>query len=326
MLAVAAVLVVTALSLALAPQLSGEAGGADADRPSGTLLFLSRGNELTSIDVESGRRVVRRVPGVAGCAPEVQLSGDRVVFAGVRRRRTTVFSVPVTLDRPPKLLGAAHAFVPSATDGRVWLAGTDCDQSKMVGVREVTVDGRVTMTSHRRVPGRWLDGAVEGGLVVAERRTLVVWDPRMGRKVDRLALDALLDTRGPLLAGCARHSDCRRLVILNRRTGRTTVALPDGPYRLDSAAKLSPDGLLLAAPAVAKRRWRVALVDTADGATTIVPGSATGRAYPDLKWSPSSGWLFFRARDRLRAYRPGAARVVTLPIRPPRNAVAFVAG
>jgi hypothetical protein len=325
MVAVVALLVASALSLALASPLAGRAQDAPGMQPSGTLLFLSHGNRLTSIDVASGRRVVRRVRGVPQCAPDLQLTGNSVIFAGVRRQRTVVFSTPVTLDRPPRLLGAAHAFVASAIEGRVWLAGTDCDRSRMVGVKEVTVDGRVTATSHRRLPGNWLAGAVEQGLVFSRRRALVVWDPRRGRTVGRLRLDALVDSERGLLAGCALHSRCRRLAVLDASTGRATVARPPGGLRLDAGARLSPDGSLLAAPAIARGRWRVALVNTADGATTVVSGSAAGRTYPELRWS-SSGWLFVRTGERLRAYRPGAPRAVALEVKPPRAAIAFVAG
>jgi hypothetical protein len=321
---IVALLVVSALGLALAQPLSGDQPS--REQPSGTLVFLSRGNRLTAVDVASGDRTVRRVGGVASCAPELQVTGGHVVFAGIRRDQTVVFSVPLALDRPPRALGTAHAFVRSATGGRVWLAGTDCDRSKMVGVKEVTVGGRVTMSTHRRVPGAWLAGAVKEGLVMQRGRALVVWDPSTGRRND-LALDALLDVQGQLMAGCPKRSRCRRLAILDAGTGRTTVARPKAPFRLDLSARFSPDGSLLAAPAVAKRRWHVELVATHDGTTTIVPGSATEDAYPDLRWAPSSGWLFFRAaNDRLRAYRPGQPRAVTLPFRWPRKAVAFVAG
>ena len=59
----------------------------------------------------------------------------------------------------------------------MWLAGLDCDRPAMVGAREVTVGGRVTVASRRRVPGSWLAAAVHGGLVVQRGRSLLVWDP-----------------------------------------------------------------------------------------------------------------------------------------------------
>jgi hypothetical protein len=71
------------------------------------------------------------------------------------------------------------------------------------------------------------------------------------------------------------------------------------------------------------RRYAVALVDTRTGRHTIIPGSQTGRAYPELRWSRSSSWLFIRDGRRLRAYRPGAARTQGLPMKLPRSVIAF---
>jgi hypothetical protein len=314
-------LAVSALGLALAPPLAAERPA--GERPSGSLVFLSRGNQLTSVDLGSGRRTVRRVPGVATCAPELQVTGGHVVFAGYRRQTTVVFSVPVALDRPPRLLGPAHQFVRSTTEGRVWLVGTDCDQSQMKGVKEVSVDGQVTASSDRRIPSTWLAGATEQGLVLQRRRALFVWDPLSGRRTG-LGLDAVSDVSGPAVAGCA--SRCRRLAILDD-DGRRTIAHAKAPTRLDAGARFSPDGQLLAAPAVARKRWHVELVDPRTGSSRPIRGSATGDTYPDLRWSASSGWLFFRSgHDRLKAYRPGADKAITLPLRWPRKAVSYVAG
>ena len=134
---------------------------------------------------------MRRVA-VASCGPELFVTGGHVVFAEVRKQKTIVFSVPITLDQPPRRLGSAHAFFPSATDGRVWLAGVDCNKRKMVGVKEVTVEGKVTLQSHRRVPGSWLSGAVERGLVLQRAHSLSVWDPSTGRTRGRPNLEAVI--------------------------------------------------------------------------------------------------------------------------------------
>jgi hypothetical protein len=308
--------------LALAAPLSGKAE--PGSRPVGKLVFLERGNRFVSIDVATGRRTVRRVSGVASCAPQLQTTGGHVIFSAVRRRQTVVYSVPVSLDERPRLLGAAHAFVPSATEGRVWLAGVDCDRPRMVGVREVTVDGRVTFRSDRRVPGGWLTGAIEDGLVLQGRRARV-WDPRTGRTSDRIDM-GVLDTDRGLMAGCASASRCRELAIFDAATSRKTTARARAPHRLDPAARFSPDGSVLAATIGARRQWSVALVDPRDGSTEIVPGSSTGTTYPSLTWA-SSGWLFFRGRgDRIMGFRPGERRAVTLPFRWPRRAVTFVGG
>jgi hypothetical protein len=249
-----------------------------------------------------------------------------VVFAGLRRGRSVVYSAPVSLDRAPRRLGRAHAFVPSATEGRVWLAGVDCSRRTMVGVREVTVDGEVTVSSDQRVPEGWIAGAVEGGLVIQRRRELTVWDPRTRSSGRRLPLEGVGDAHGSRLIGCAPRSRCRELVIVDAASGGAVAARPKRPYRLDLGTEFSPDGSLVATPAAAGRRWSVALVDTSSGRTTIVPGSRTGAAYPMLTWGDSKGWLFFRADgDRIMAYRPGARRAVELPFRFPRRALAFMA-
>ena len=297
-----------------------------SERPAGTLVYLSGGNRLTAVDVASGRRRVRRMSSVATCGPEMHVLAGRIVFAGVVKGRTTVFSVPVSLDRRPTRLGPAHLFVPSATEGRVWLAGVDCDRAEMTGVREVTVDGHVTVDSRRRVPGTWVSAAVRAGLVVQRGRRLQIWDPRTGRTVRPLTLAGVTGGRGDLMVGCTERSDCRDVAVADAASARTVVARPPGRRRLDLGAELSPDGSLLAAPAFRDRRWSVALVDTRTGATRILPGSHSGRRYPQVAWSASSGWLFIRGwAGRVLAYRPGASRAVKLPLRL-REAATFVAG
>jgi hypothetical protein len=296
-----------------------------ARRPAGTLVSIVDSNRLTAIDAATGRRTVRRVTQVAGCGPELFETGGHVVFAGIVKTRTVVFSVPLSLDRRPRRLGSAHAFVPSATEGRVWLAGVDCTQKRMVGVREVTVDGEPTLSSDRRVPGSWVPAAAEDGLVVQRGRASFLWDPRApgtGRRVD---LDAVTATRGSLLVGCAAGSNCDELAIFDSKTGAEIGIRHEG-HRLQADATISPDGSLVAVPARANRRWSVALVNTRDGTMSIVPGSDTGDSYPELSWAASTGWLFFRAGTEVMAYRPGEPRAVKLPFRLRRDAIGFVAG
>ena len=324
--------ILAALVLAALPACGGDPPPAAApkshvsERPAGTLVYVSGSNRLTAIDVATGRRRVRKMPSVAQCGAQLHATGGHVVFAGMSKGRTTVFSAPIALDGPPVRLGAAHAFVPSATQGRVWLAGLDCDRPRMVGVREVTVDGREIAASRRRVPGTWLAAAVPGGLVIQRERALMVWDPSTGRTVRRLTLAAVVATRGDLMIGCTASSRCRDLAFVNAATSRTVVARPGRRRRLDLSPALSPDGRLLATPTLRNRRWSVALVNTRTGATTILPGSRTGRAYPQLSWAASSGWLFIRGRrGRILAYRAGAPRAIRLPLRL-RGAATFAAG
>ena len=95
---------------------------------------------------------------------------------------------------------------------------------------------------------------------------------------------------------------------------------------LEPDGRFSPDGSLLAVPKRSGRRWRVALVDTRDGATTMIPGLRV-RGYPQLGWSASSGWLFVQTgARRMVAYRPGMARPVALAFRLPPRVASFVVG
>ena len=282
-------------------------------------MFVSDSNRLTAIDVASGRRTTRRIRSVPACGAELFVTGGRIVFSGVTKSLTAVFSVPLALDRAPTRLGTAHMFVASATDGRVWLAGSDCDRRRMVGVRELTVDGDVTFENDRRLPGTYVVGAVPDGLLVSRGRTLLVWDPVTGT-ARAAGVEWAFGIEGTLLAGCTVGSECGELAIVDTATGRT---VPVRSSRLDMGATFSPRGKLLATPVRRGRRWAVALVDVRTGTHTIIPGSRTGRVYPELQWARSSGWLFIRDGRRVRVYRPGTARAETLPMRLPRAVLAF---
>jgi hypothetical protein len=126
--------VLLTLAVAVLLVLLAAQGGAESvrgERPAGTLVFSFGTDRLMSIDVASGRRTARKVSSVAACGPQMFVTGGHVVFAGVRNARTVVFSAPVALDRRPTRLGTAHVFVPSATEGRVWLAGVTCTRNAM---------------------------------------------------------------------------------------------------------------------------------------------------------------------------------------------------
>lgn len=308
-----------AILLVLLLAACGGAEPAAPPEPAGTLVVLTSENRLTTIDVASGRRETRRVRSLPPCSGDLFVTGGHIVFSAVVDGVTTAYSIPLALDRRPTRLGTAHVFMPSAIDGRVWLAGTDCRRSEMVGVREVSVDGEVTFESDRRVPGNWASAAVPDGLVVSSERELFVWDPRTGRR-RALGLEMGFGAHGSLVAGCPEDSGCRGLAVVDTASGRLTAVRG----RLDPAATFSPDGSLLAAPIQRGRRWSVALVDAATGASRVVPASGARNWYPDLAWS-AEGWLFIRAGARVKAYRPGAERAVRLPIRLPRSTIAFAA-
>lgn len=318
-------LVLIAVTAALLALAAAPAGGGGAT-PGGRILYVTNGDRINSVDVASGAKVTRRVS-VASCGPDVYLTGGHVVFAELRKGRTIVYSVPAELDERPRRLGTAHSFVPSATDGRIWMAGTVCKRRRLSRAREVTVDGEVTVRSRRTLPTAWLSGAAAEGLLVQERRAMTVWDPRSGRTLR--ALDDLKfvgGSRGNTVVGCAEGTRCRALAISDAATGETLFAEAEEPYRFSGLAEFSPDGSQFATHVGVKGRWSVAVVDTAKGSVTHVPGSRTKRVWPEVAWSQTSGWLFIRVdRGRVKAYLPGG-RAVTLPLRVPRWAVNFMAG
>ena len=148
-----------------------------APQPAESIVFVSGANRLNVVDVATGEAQSREMKSLAACGPELVVDEGRVVFAGMTRRRTTVMSLPLSLEGRPLRLGNAHAFVPSAAPGRVWLAGTTCTLAHMTGARELTVDGTETVASTRRLPRGWLAAAVPSGLVLVQRRRPQVWSP-----------------------------------------------------------------------------------------------------------------------------------------------------
>jgi len=274
---------------------------APSERPAGTLVFVTGSGRLVAIDVASGRRVTRRVPAIASCGPEMHVTGGHVVFAGVRNDHTVVFSVPMTLERRPTLLGRAHAFAPSATEGRVWLVGTDCHRPMMAGYREVTVHGSTIRVSRVRVPGAWLAAATPAGLVVQRGRAgLGIWDPAT-RATRTLGLDGVSDAHGERLTGCARS--CSTPAIVDTETGRTVVARWSGRGRLEDGRLLSGAALVaverLAVRAGSRQPHPGLPARRAARRGAAVPGAAPGdRLHGRLS----------RARAAARRPRPRRAR------------------
>jgi hypothetical protein len=258
--------------------------------PSGTLYLAGRDpGTLTRVDTATGMVSVRTgVRQMGGGDPPymLQFTGGRLVTFALGR--SSSFAPDLT---HPKSLGEAWFFVPSSTPGRVWnILKTPRSNVTFRGVREVTVDGQVTLTRRWRVPG-WPVGAVSDGLVV-QRRRLEVWSPVTRRLVRRLPALFPIAFRGDLAVSCA--DPCRTL-YLNERPVR-------GRFGLPFEGEFSPDGRWLALPAEGRR---IALVDVAAASATVIAGARTDNDYPELAWA-SSGWLFWNAGGgRLGAWRPG---------------------
>ncbi len=269
--------------------------------PSG-LLFLAGRDPGTLIRVDAATGAVatfKDLRGLSGGDPPymIAFTGGRLVTFALGR--TTSYS-PAVDDR--RSLGEAWFFVPSATPGRVWnILLTPHSNVTFRGVREVTVDGRVTFARHEKVPG-WPVGAVTEGIVLQKRR-LEVWNPATGKIVRKLPATFPVAFRGSLAASCA--DPCHGVHLTDTATGADRVV--PGEFAAFEGA-FSPDGKLLALPASGRR---LAIVDVAAGTVALVPGARLDKTYQRLTWA-SSGWIFYKAPGgKVGAWRPGEpARVL----------------
>lgn len=243
-------------------------------------------------------------------------TGSRLVFRGSTGNSTgsdvATLALDLDLERDPDNIGESWYFVPSAAEGRVWLAILDPESPATVralkAVKEVTVEGEVTVPRTALPPGRWssVAGAVEGALVFQGDDGLEVWDPFKEELVLSLPGPFLADTQGPLIAWC--EQGCEAMHITNVASGEDQVFTPEGfAFEETYYGAFSPDGSLLALPAVTEDRRRVALIDVESGTTRVIEGSALDASYGSITWSSSGDWVFFNAGGgRIMTYRLGS--------------------
>jgi hypothetical protein len=314
-------------ALALAGS-AGPAGGGAANRPTGTLVVVHRSEDrLTSIDLATGRRRTLKAPWLARCASAPYVTGGRLVVAGHRGRSAVTFTLDPSLRGPRRNLGPDWLATPSQRDGRLWMIDPPPTHfTSFPGLREVTVDGRVTFRTHRHVPAWNVQGSVDQGLLLERNNRLLVWDPRTGKVVRRAPGVFVVGTYGSLVASCGR-GECRLGVqIADLLSGRRRVVRSPGSATLEPNGAFSPSGAHVAVTARSGGRRVIVLIDVAAGRAEVLAGSAAHRYYPSLTWSPSGEWLLWNTGGgRVMAYRPGAAAPVTLPFRIPR-AMALAVG
>jgi hypothetical protein len=321
--------------------------GGEATKPgipprSGTTLFLDGPtpggvDRLVALDVRTGRSHTLPVAAGAADAPDsLVATGGKLVISSVGH--TNIYDPSRAAGSRQEQIGHGWLIVPSATDGRVWLAIRDHRKKsravwpdlKMREAREETVGGRVTQIA--RAPGidwwpggigNFPAGAVRTGLVFATDDGLRIWDPRRREVTARVRgiTPLVVDTSGNLVAWSPAYG--RTFPISNARTGKTTRVKPPPGYSFHAGydGAFSPDGSLLALPVVPTEdlrptgdprdgaRWSMALVNVGRSTASVIDGSRLDPDYHRMTWSPSGSQLFFSAgKGRIMAYPRGAPR------------------
>jgi hypothetical protein len=301
-------------------------GGAETDTPTvtspPTRLFLAGDGELTVVDVDAGRAERRPLAELAPGDPPyriVRRGNELVLYGGA------TYVLDSALRSPPRKLGDSWFFIPAAEPDRVWLALLDPASPETVralaGVREVTVDGRVTVQRVRTPGGRWPLAEVGDVLVFEDRRGgLELWRPATGEFTRRLP-GAIGPSQGDLLAWC--EDEGRILHVTDVRTGSERAVEPPRDFTAFdcSSGAFSPDGTSLAIPALVagfEAGRLLTLVDLESGSAEAVEESAVADGYVHVAWSSGGDRVFVsggrgRARELLQ-YRLGDPEAVRVPV------------
>lgn len=300
-----------------------------ADRAERPQLFLSGDGELWVVDVAAER--VRRLS-MAQLSPgdppvRILRRGSGLVLWGYDLWR---LDPRAPQERPRRILSRGWFFIGSAHPDRVWVALLDPRSPATVralrAVREITVDGKVTVRDTRPPRGAWPQLAVRAGLLFATRQgNWELWDPTT-RRVLRRWDGAFGDpgaAHGNLIASCP--EPCTSVRLTDARTGgQRRVPVPRG-WKLDIwSGAFSPSGRTLAVAAQRTRPpdgpARLALVDVARERTRLVAGSTVPPGYTFARWSRTGGYAFLTGGQQLSdraivAYRIGEARARRLDVR-----------
>lgn len=291
-------------------------------------LYLAGDGELWMIDLEGRMRRVELPELSSGDAPyRIVRRGDRLVAWGY----DTYLLDPKLKASPTVIVRDSWFFIPSAREDRVWIAFVDPesgDSRRIKAVREVTVDGEVTVPDAHPPGGSWPERAVEDGLVLFSDGDWVVWDPRSDTVKFRLDAENIGPTHGNVLAWCDRS--CGSVHFTDVATGSQNDVYPtDGFGAFDVAsAAFSPDGRTLAVPVRSKAdvgefdqsvELQLALVDVASGTANVVQGSRVTSGYNFVEWASSGEYVFFAGgrttEDRtIISYRVGDETARQLPV------------
>lgn len=291
---------------------------AEPQRPRPSELVLAGDGEMWAVNVaaESARHVKLRELSPGDAAHRVLRRGDRFVFWGYATYAAADLEEP--LDR---IADDTWFFIPSAHPDRVWVTVLDRSSPATVralkAVREITVDGQVTVPDAEPPGGHWPQGAVTSGLLFDRDQGWTVWDPRTGEDVSQLKLGGPVGpTHDDTIASCAAEP-CVELWLTDARTGQRRIAhAPNGKAFQLWAAEFSPDGHRLAVPVYdaaaspSKLPADLAILDMGSLKTQIVPGSTVSPYYVFTAWSTEGDQVFITGGERFKprtiiAYRLG---------------------
>jgi outer membrane protein assembly factor BamB len=267
--------------------------GEEPFESSAATLLLSSDHALTAIDLERGTSERVAVDELAGGDPPYRLTrrGDAVVFYG--ERGDTYAATPAALDAPWRL-GSSSYYLPSAEPDRVWLVEGSASTLARNEVREVAIDGRITLEP-RLLPAETIpQGAVSQGLVLSDGSGLRVWDPRTEQSVAELPGQFLIAAQGDLLAWCA--DECENLQISDLSSGtQVLIASPSDSLTWSPQGAFAPSGDRLAVRLGAADRQDAELaVIELNGSITMLE---TPVAATPITWDPFGRWLFAATAD-----------------------------
>ena len=291
----------------------------------GTRLFLAGIGEITVVDVDAGTSRVVRLPELAPGDPPYLIArrGKKLVFYG-----GDTYAVDLDLRLPPEKVGESWFFVPAAEPDRVWLALLDPTSPENVrgleAVREVDVDGRVTVPDVAPPGGRWPLGEVGSALVFDDGADgLEIWDPRRPEPTWLVPDARIAATHRERLAWCDDAFETLHVAGIDTSAERT-VRPPRGFVAFDcSSAAFSPDGSLLAVPIAMEQRSdgnrALALVDVASGLVRTVTGSSVEPGYVFVAWASDGESVFVTGGERFERrsivrYRLASERASRVPV------------
>jgi len=291
-------------------------------------LFLAGDGQIWIVDTHTDSVRHLDLPELSPGDPpfRIERRGDKLVLWGGYR---TYVLDPADDSALKVLVRDSWIFIPSAVPDRVWVGVVDPKSGgarRLAAVREVAIDGRVTVPDTRPPDGRWPVAAVQEGLVfqVPDEDTLEVWDPHSGEVIRRLPGGFPLAWQGHRLAWC--DAQCEEAHITDFSSGADRVIpLPQGIFHFKGyQGAFSPDGSVLALIGMTDEKYaradlQLMLVDVETGDAEAVPGTVVQPYYNFVDWSPSGDSVFITGGERfeqrrLIEYRPDEGDVRVLPV------------